>query len=417
MKIILFANTDWYLYNFRLSTALHLKQGGHDVILLSPPGDYGHRFASYGLRWIALPMQRSGLNPLRELRTVYALVALLKQEKPGLLHSFTVKSAIYGAIAARMAGVPAVVNAVAGMGYVFASESLKARLLRPLVRLLMRVTMGQGHSLLILQNPDDAKMFVDEGLVPEEKLRIILSSGVNTMQFRPVERRASPKRPLRVLLAARLLWAKGIREYVEAARLLKDKGRDIEFLIAGMPDTGNPQSVTTEQILAWSEAGIVTWLGHMADMHAFLPSADVMALPSYYREGVPKSLIEAAACGLAIVTTDRPGCREVVARDGIDGLLVEPRDEQSLAHAIARLDDDRDLLHQLGIQARRNALKHFDERIVISKTMDVYTELLPEFRNDDANAWQPDAACMHTIGQTEGWVESDHVPAPSRPVS
>jgi glycosyltransferase involved in cell wall biosynthesis len=301
---------------------------------------------------------------------------VLREERPDLLHNFTVKCAIYGALAARAAGVPAVVNAVAGMGYVFTSNTLKARILRPIVKLLMRGTLASGHSRLILQNPDDADAFIRARLVPQQSIRVIRSSGVDLSRFLPTGREEGERRPLRVLLAARLLWEKGVGEYAEAARLLRAEGRDIQFVLAGMPDPGNPRSVRREDVEAWVREGIVDWRGHVDDMPALMRTADVMALPSYYREGVPKCLIEAAACGLAIVTTNLPGCREVVSEDGIDGLHVEPRNARSLADVLARLDDDRDLVARLGNRAREKALEHFDERMVISKTIEVYDELL-----------------------------------------
>jgi glycosyltransferase involved in cell wall biosynthesis len=378
MKFVFFANTDWYLYNFRLATARRLQADGHEVVMMSPPGEYGARFAAQGLRWVTLPMDRASLNPLREATTLWRLVKVLRRERPDLLHSFTVKCAIYGALAARMAHVPAVVNAVAGMGYVFTSESFKARSLRPLVKALFRATFGDVRSLLILQNPDDATAFSASRMVMPERIRVIRSSGVDTTRFQPARPPRSRHGRLRVLLAARLLWEKGLQEFVDAARLLREQGRDVEFLLAGTPDPGNPRSVDAAQVQQWVDAGWLQWLGHVDDMPALLHRVDVMALPSYYREGVPKSLIEAAACGLAIVTTDLPGCREVVTQHGVDGLRVDARDARGLADQIIALDDDRGLLWQLGGSARRRALADFDERLVIQRTVDVYAELMPD---------------------------------------
>ncbi|HEV2620459.1 MAG TPA: glycosyltransferase family 4 protein [Frateuria sp.] len=375
MKFVFYANTDWYLYNFRLSTAQRLKADGHEVVMLSPPGPFGGRFAARGFRWITLPMDRASLNPLREAMTLKHLVRVLRREQPDLLHNFTVKCAVYGGTAARLAGVPATVNAVAGMGYVFTSNSVKARCLRPLVQAMMRGSLDHRRSLLVLQNPDDAEIFRRSRLVAEDRIHVIRSSGVDTSRFRPSSMSGRDGR-LRVLLAARLLWEKGIGEYVEAARRLKAQGRDIEFVLAGAPDHGNPRSVKSEQVQRWAEEGVITWLGHVEDMPALLSTIDVMALPSYYREGVPKSLIEGAAAGLALITTDQPGCREVVTRHGTDGLVVPPRNADALAELVARLDDDRELLARLGAKAREKALGEFDERMVIQRTLDVYERLL-----------------------------------------
>ncbi|MFC5436377.1 glycosyltransferase family 4 protein [Rhodanobacter umsongensis] len=377
MKFVFFANTDWYLYNFRLATARRLQADGHEVVMMSPPGEFGARFAALGLRWVTLPMHRASLNPLREAATLWQLVKLLRRERPDLLHSFTVKCAIYGALAARAASVPAVVNAVAGMGYVFTSDSFKARSLRPVVKALFRATFGGVRSLLILQNPDDATAFAASRLARPDRIRVIRSSGVNTTRFQPVNPPRRRDGRLRVLLAARLLWEKGLQEFVDAARLLREQGRDVEFLLAGMPDPGNPRSVNAPQVQQWVDAGLLQWLGHVDDMPALLHTVDVMVLPSYYREGVPRSLIEAAACGLAIVTTGLPGCREVVTQHGVDGLRVDARDARGLADQIIALDDDRELLWQLGCSARQRALADFDERLVIQRTVDVYAELMP----------------------------------------
>lgn len=375
MKFIFFANTTWYLYNFRLSTIQRLLNDGNEVVVVSPPGKFGKRLVEHGCRWIPLAMERASLNPLRELATLGRLVGVFRRERPDIVHGFTLKCAIYGSIAARFAHVPGVVGAVSGMGFVFTSNALKARLLRPLVKLLLRFALNGERSLLVLQNQDDALAFSQAGLVAPERIRVILGSGVNTFRFHPSNRTTHRYERLRVLLAARLLQEKGVREFIEAAAILRKQDRDIEFLLAGSPDPGNPHSISRTELRRWTEAGLVHCLGHVNDMPALLGSVHVLALPSYYREGVPKSLIEGAATGLALITTDRPGCREVVTQDGVDGLRVEVRNAQALADGIARLDDDRDLLAQLGERAREQALKKFDERLVIQQTLEVYTEL------------------------------------------
>lgn len=377
MRIAFFANTDWYLYNFRLSTAKHLQAHGVEVLMISPDGEFGERFAQHGIRWITLPLDRASLNPLREAGTIRHLTAVLRREAPDLIHNFTVKCAVYGALAARFARVPAVVNAVAGMGYVYASNGMKARILRPVVSLLMRGTLGAGHSRVILQNPDDAAALTDSRLVAPERIRVIRSSGVDTERFQPRDD-IEGQRPLRVLLAARLLREKGIGEYVEAARMLRARGRQVEFLLAGTPDPGNPSSYARDDVEQWHREGLVEWLGHVDDMPSLLRTVDVMALPSYYREGVPRCLIEGAASGLCIVTTNLPGCREVVTEHGIDGLQVPPRDAPSLAALLMQLDDDRGLVRRLGAKARERAVRHFDERLVIGRTLEVYEELLAQ---------------------------------------
>lgn len=373
-KVILFANTDWYLYNFRRSLALAAKAAGHDVLLISPPGKYGARFRELDLRWEALPaMDRRSLNPLREARALAELVALFRRERPVLVHNFTIKCAVYGSIAAMLAGVPARINAVAGLGYVFASNAPRARLLRPLVRALMQFALRGRRSRLILQNHDDARMFIEHGLIESARMRVIAGSGVDCSRFVPHSR--SRGDPPRVLLAARLLWEKGLREYVQASRMLRAQGRSIRFLLAGAPDPGNPAAVPEATVREWVDEGLVEWTGHVEDMPALFASCDVFVLPSYYREGLPRSLIEAAACATPLITTDMPGCRDVVT-DDVDGLLVPSRNAEALCVAIARLLDSPELAERLGRAARAKALAAFDERIVIRRTLATYDEVL-----------------------------------------
>ncbi|WP_245815687.1 glycosyltransferase family 4 protein [Luteimonas chenhongjianii] len=371
-RIVLFANTDWYLYNFRRSLALALRDAGDEVLLISPDGAYGEKLRALGLRWQAVPMDRGSLDPLREAMLLMYLVRVLRRERPDIVHGFTIKCAVYGSLAARLAGVPVRVNAVAGMGYVFISDSLKARMLRPLVRELLRLALGGPGARLVLQNPDDVALFAEAGLVDSARVHLIPGSGVDCSRFLS---RPSPVtgRPLRVLLAARLLWDKGLAEYVSAARRLRGEGRAIEFLLAGDSDAGNPAAVPEATVRGWVAEGVLQWLGHVDDMAALFASVDMVVLPSY-REGLPKGLIEAAACALPLVTTDVPGCRQVVT-DGVDGLLVKARDAEALACAIARLHDDPALAARLGKAARAKALAEFNEQIVIERTMAVYRDV------------------------------------------
>ncbi len=391
MKILLFANTDWYLYNFRLSLAAHLKNLGYQVILLSPPGEYGQKLLEMGYNWHPLPMARRSLNPLRELSLLFWLIRFLKEQKPDLVHGFTIKSAVYGLIAARLAGVSARVGSVAGMGYVFTSNDLLARLLRPVVRVAFRLAFGGADARLVVQNPDDLSLIRSINLIKSDQLFLVPGSGVDCTRFSPgaaaqiqnviesksasalsIEKSGSP---LRVLLPARLLWDKGIGEYVEAAQILKSQGSQIEFLLAGDRDSGNPACIPTETIDEWIKQGLITSLGHVSDMATLYRSVDIVVLPSY-REGLPKGLIEAAACALPLVTTDVPGCREVVTHE-VDGLLVPVKNSQALADAIGRLAHDADLRVALGRAARANTLEQFDQKIIIEKTLDVYRQLLP----------------------------------------
>ena len=380
MKIIFFANTEWYLFNFRLSLAKALQAQGHEVLLISPPGEYGVRLQALGFRWEPLPMDRKSLNPLQELRLLAYLWRLYRREQPALAHHFTIKCVVYGSAAALLARVPARVNAVAGMGYVFTNGALKARLLRPVVRGLMKLVLNGRGARLILQNTDDMAAFAKAGLARPALTRLVKGSGVDLTRFVPraqpaqAEQVSHQAQPTRVVLAARLLWDKGIAEYVEAARQLKAKGLPIHFLLAGAPDPGNPAAIPQATLNDWQAQGLIKLLGQVSDMAALFASADMVVLPSY-REGLPKSLIEAAACALPLVTTDAPGCREVVTHE-VDGLLVPVKDATALANAIERLHRDPALAGRLGQAARARALREFDERIVIRQTLAVYGELV-----------------------------------------
>ena len=355
-----------------------LVASGHDVLLLSPPGQYAEKLRALGLRWRPVPMDRRSLNPLRELILLNWLRNLLIRERVDLIHNFTIKCVIYGSLAARLSQwnnkktKTGRINAVAGMGYEFTSTELKARILKPLVKSLLRFALGGDDARLILQNPDDVTLFNAASIIEPQRIRLIQGSGADCVRFSPA---TEPRNDgsFKVLLPARLLWDKGIKEYVEAARTLREQRPDIQFLLAGEPDKGNPASVPLETVHDWVKSGAIEWLGHVDEMALLFRKVDVVVLPSY-REGLPKGLIEAGASGVALVTTDAPGCREVVT-DGIDGLLVPPRNSQAIANAVLALYNDPVLRNRLAAAARAKVLSHFDEKLVIKKTLDVYQEL------------------------------------------
>ena len=373
MKILFFANTDWYLYNFRLALAKFLRAHDLDVVMLSPPGPYSKLLEAEGFRWIGLEMNRRSLNPHRELGLIRRLAAIYTAEQPDIVHHFTIKCVVYGSLIARWQGVPNRVNAVTGLGYVFADDSFRASLLRPLVRRLIKAALGGTGSRLILQNEDDVAAFIAEDLAGADDTHLIRGSGVDTSRFQPGETRRA-RHGMRVLLASRLLWDKGIREYLEAARMLRSEQLDIEFLLAGTPDSGNPASVPPAQVTKWQQTGVVRYLGHVSDMPQLMKEVDLVVLPSY-REGVPRSLLEAAACALPIVTTDVPGCREVVNHRE-NGLLIPPRDAKALAAAIRECYERPAERERMGRAGREKVLREFDERLVFTKTLEVYRELL-----------------------------------------
>lgn len=372
LKVLLFANTDWYLFNFRRSLAEALRAEGHEVVLASPPGPYGSRLEALGFEWAIVPLTRRSLNPIRELHFIGWMARLLKSGGFDLIHGFTIKCAVYGALAARLAGVQARVGALAGMGHVFTSHDLASRALRPVVRSLVRLALGGRGGRLVVQNPDDFRLAIDARLLRPDFIHLIPGSGVDCVRFSPNDSPRAGSTDFRVLLPARLLWTKGIAEFVGAARQLHNVG-SFRFLLAGQPDEGNPASVPEPSIQKWVSDGTLEWLGHVDDMATLFRSVDLVVLPSY-REGLPKGLIEAAASGIPLITTDVPGCREVV-QHGVNGLLVPPRDEERLVEAIVRLQSDPALRLRLGREARRKALQEYDDSIIVLRTMTMYREL------------------------------------------
>ncbi len=364
MKIILFANTAWYLWNFRLPLAQTLRECGAEVLFVAPPDAYAARLQDAGFRFVPLALARRSLNPLTELRTLGEITALYRRERPALVHHFTVKPVLYGSLAARLADVPQVVNAVTGLGYLFGEGGVKRRVLRRLAMLAYRWIMRETQ--VIFQNQDDRDVFLRHRLVTEPQTTLIPSSGVDLEHFRP---QPEPNGEPVVMLAARLLWDKGVGEFVQAAGILRRRGVGARFVLVGDTYDGNPSAVPREQLQAWQRAGMVEWWGWRDDMAQVFASAHIVCLPSY-REGLPKSLIEAAACARPVVTTDAPGCRDAVV-SGETGLLVPLRDAEALAAALEDLIVHPERRRKMGAAARKFARRFSVERVVAG-TLAVY---------------------------------------------
>jgi len=374
LKIILVANTDWYLYNFRASLMRDLRSRGAEVVLVSPPGEFAASFRDWGFRWLPWEVGRKTVAPWQETGAIFALARLYRAERPDLVHHHTIKPSIYGTLAARLVGVPAIVNAVTGRGYVFLGEDYRARLLRALIQPVYRLILRSSRVGMIFENQVDRDDFIARRLVPAERTWLIESVGVDPNRFRP---QPEPEGVPVVLLAARMLWDKGVGILAEAARILKSRKVAARVVLVGLPDPGNPASIPEKTLLAWQDDGILEWWGWRAAMENVYPQSHIVTLPSFYGEGVPTTLLEAAACARPLVAADIPGARSVIS-SGENGFLVPPQDALSLADALARLVEAPDLRRKMGQAARRTVLQKFTQQQVNAATIAVYEHLLPE---------------------------------------
>lgn len=380
-KILLVANTGWYLYNFRLPLARMLRDRGVQVVMVSPRDAYVERLESEGFQWIELNLNRRSMNPAREALVLGQLAQIYRRERPTAVHHFTIKCVLYGTMAAKLAGIKSVVNAVTGLGHIFIGTKWKARVLRPAVKWVYRNILTARRVKVVFQNPDDLQAFTDFKLiVPERTVIIKGGSGVNLQRFAPRPGHPEEAPAPIVLFASRLIAEKGLFEFVEAARALKMRGVHATFQIAGSPDAGNPSSLSEETLENWRREGAVDLLGHSETVEELIAQSTMVVLPSY-REGTPRILLEAAAMAKPIVATDVPGCREVV-EDGVNGLLVPVKDSTALASAIERMLATPDRCLEMGEAGRAKMMQEFDDQDVARRTIEVYelTRVVPAAR-------------------------------------
>ncbi|MGH8579193.1 MAG: glycosyltransferase family 4 protein [Gammaproteobacteria bacterium] len=370
-KLLYFVTEDWYFCSHRLDLALAAQSAGFEVLVVTRVREHGQAIAACGLRLIPIELARHGANIFFELPVLYQLYQIYRAEKPDIVHHVALKPVLYGSIVGKAAGMPALVNAVTGLGYLFASRHWKARVLRGCVKSLLRRLIGKDKSIAILQNPDDVKLLFGAADDSNARVLIIRGSGVDLHQFAPMP---EPTGTPLIVLAGRMLWDKGVQEFVTAAKMLRQEGIAARFALVGASDVGSPSAVSERQLQTWQDDGVIEWWGSRDDMPEVFSQCHIVCLPSY-REGVPKVLIEAAACARPIVTTDVPGCREIVRHEE-NGLLVPPKDAQRLAEALHRLIDDSTLRRRLGQRGRLVAEREFGLPKVISETLGVYRELL-----------------------------------------
>lgn len=381
-SILFVVTEDWYFLSHRLELARAARDAGLTVFVATAPGARHAEITAEGFTHIVWRLQRQSMNPLREFATARDLVRIFKQIRPDLVHLVALKPILYGVAAARKAKVPAVVCSVTGLGYVFVDGQWKRRMLQRVVqRAYRRHIYGKPRVHVILQNPDDRRILIKRRMIHASQSSIIRGSGVDLERFAVAPQPTG--KPI-VLTHSRMLWDKGIGELAAAARWFRQQGIDCEFLLAGAPDPANPASIPEETLREWTDIGDITWLGPRQDIPELLATASLACLPSY-REGLPLSLVEAAAAGRAIVATDVPGCREVV-QPNRNGLLVPPRDSAALGRALAELLSDSPRRAAMGEQSRQLAAAYLSNEVVLSETLEVYARLLGE-------KWPTASAC------------------------
>lgn len=373
-RLLFVVTEDWYFISHRRDLARAARDAGFEVGLATRVSSCAEQIRAEGIDLFPLRyMRRSSRNPWVEIRAAQELTALYRQWHPNVVHHVAAKPVIYGGIAAKRAQVPGVVGALAGLGYVFASSSMRARVLRPMLLAAYRAAFRHSRSRLIVQNPEDRAVVLKYRLIASADAKLIRGSGVDTAVFKFSE---EPLGPVTFMLAGRMLWNKGVGEFVEAARIVQERGVKARFVLVGDTDGENPAAIRRSQLAKWQREGI-EWLGQRNDMPDVLSSAHVVCLPTFYGEGLPKILLEAAACGRPLVACDGPGCREI-AIDNETALLVPPRDAAALAEAMQTLAADSQLRRRLGQRARELVCSDFTVEQVNAETIQIYRELLGE---------------------------------------
>lgn len=374
-KLLFFVTEDWYFCSHRLPLAVAAREAGYEVGVITRVQQHAHAIRGAGLTLIPLQrLRRSGKQPLQELALLQELLDIYRREQPDLVHHVGLKPVLYGSLIARLVGVRGVVNALGGLGFVFSSNQVLARLMRPIIRHALSFGLKHKNLLVIVQNESDLVVLTKTIGIASGCIRLIRGAGVDLSLF---SAKPPDLQPPLVVLIARMLWDKGVGDFVEAATRIRKAEIQARFALVGMPDPENPTSVPEAQLRAWHESGHIEWWGYRADIPAVLAMASIACLPSFYGEGVPKALIEAMASARAIVTTDIPGCRELVA-NGRNGILVAPRDVAALSDALAVLISDPERCRQMGNAGRSMVKQSLSLDQVLKETLALYAELVPK---------------------------------------
>ena len=372
-RLLFLITEDWYFWSHRLELARAARSAGWDVSVATRVRDHGKRIEDEGFTLLPLGLVRSSRHPLREIFSILEITRVYRGVRPDVVHHVALKPILYGSVAARLARVPAAVNGFAGLGYTFIEAGRRKGVLRFIMGKALQWALTLPHSRVVFQNAEDASELVNAGIVGADQIQVIRGVGVDMVKFSPPLATQDENQVPLVVVAGRMLWDRGIGEFVEAARLLKLKSIRAQCVLVGMIDKENPAAIPETKLRAWQSEGLVQWWGHREDMPNVLASAQIVVLPSY-REGLPKVLLEAAACGKPVVATNVAGCREIV-KDGINGLLVPPKDSSSLSDAIVKLLGNAGLRAQMGARGREIVEKEFSVDRISRETLNLYDEL------------------------------------------
>ncbi|MSO54533.1 MAG: glycosyltransferase family 1 protein [Rhodospirillales bacterium] len=369
--ILYLVTEDWYFVSHRLGLARAMRDAGLSVTVVTRIRDHGDIINNEGFRILPFLLTRSRLSIMYELRSIVNLIRIYRRERPDIVHHVGLKPSLYGSIAALFISKVAVVNVLTGLGFVFTSGHWMSRTLQPVVRFFWRLVLTQIRGRTIVQNPDDLSTLRQAGMLRDATTRMIRGSGVDLSIFKKLP---DPIGIMTVAFVSRMLKNKGVEDVVEATRILHERGYSMRTILIGMPDPDNPTSISADQLCEWHDDGLIQWLGYRDDVAEIWRYAHIAILPSY-REGLPKSLLEAAASGRPIVATDVPGCREIV-QNGKNGFLVPLQDPLALAQAIEALLNDKALRERMGAHSREMIETSFHQNLIIHETMKVYEELL-----------------------------------------
>jgi len=370
MKLFIVVSEDWSFFSHRLSLALSAINNGFDVTVLTRVDKFDKKFKEKGINVINVNFKRSLKTPLTDFFNLIRLINIFRKEKPDIIHNVALKTILLGSIAGLFSRDSLIVNAFTGLGYVFSSDQLRARIIRIFIIPLFQLIIRRKNYWCIFQNPDDMNLFNQLGISKAERTVLIRGSGVDINEFsKKPDKNSTPV----VMLASRMLWDKGIGEFVEVAKRMCRNNVEVKFVLVGAADTNNPMSIPSSTLNKWNHENYIDWKGHHNNMPEALSSASIICLPSY-REGLPKVLLEAAAISRPLIATNVPGCREIV-RDGYIGILVNLKDTDSLYNAIKSLVVDDKMRKKMGNNSRELVESEFSSEIINSQTLKLYERM------------------------------------------